>query len=79
MENYADRGFIYERRSIILKRLFFQETCEIESNVHFQVFQLDVVSDQYGHLICVSRIKLIELKTKKKLKVKRWKMTVIDH
>ena len=60
--DYDDRGFIYERGSILLKGYFFQETYQIESDVHFKDYQLDVICCQYSHLVCATCIKLIEVK-----------------
>lgn len=78
LEDYDDNGFIYERGSVILKGYFFQETHQTESNVCFQYYQPDVVSCQYSHLVCVVRIKLIEVQSKKKFKVKKWRMSKSD-
>lgn len=61
LEDYDDNGFIYERRSLILKGYFFQETHQTESNVYFQDYQPDVISCQYSHLLCAVHIKLIEV------------------
>jgi len=79
LEDYDDRGFIYERGSILLKGYFFQETYQIESDVHFKDYQPDVICCQYSHLVCAARIKLIEVKSNKKLKARRWKMSKVDH
>lgn len=62
-----------------IERLFFQETHQTESHVHFQDYQPDVISHQYIHLVCATHIKLIEVQSKKKLKVRKWKMTKADH
>jgi len=78
LEDYDDNVFIYERGSIILKGYFFQETHQTESNVYFQYYQPDVISCQYSHLVCAVRIKLIEVQSKKKLKVKKWRMSKTD-
>ena len=78
-EDYDDKGFIYERGSILLKCYFFQETHQIESDVHFKYYQPDVICYQYSHLVCATHIKFIEVKSNKKLKDGRWKMSKIDH
>ena len=62
LEDYDDRGFIYERGSILLKGYFFQETYQNERGVHFKDNQPDVICYQYSHLVCAARIKLIEVK-----------------
>ena len=69
LEDYDDRGFIYERGSILLKGYFFQETYQIESDVHFKDYQPDVICCQYSHLVCTTRITLIEFKSNKNLKL----------
>lgn len=74
-----DNGFTYERGSIILKGYFFQEPYQINSHVNFQVYQPNVISCQYSYLVCATYIKLIEVQSKKILKVKKWKMTKSDH
>ena len=79
IEDYDDRGFIYERESILLKCYFFQETYQTESEVNFKDYQPDVICCQYSHLVCAARIKLIEVKSNKKLKARRWKMSKVDH
>jgi len=43
LEDYNDKGFIYERGSIILKGYFFQETHQTESDVYFQDYQPYVI------------------------------------
>ena len=77
--DYDDRGFIYERGSILLKGYFFQETHQIEIDVHFKDYQPDVICCQYSHLGCTTRIKLIKVKSNKKFKARRWKMPKVDH
>ena len=62
LEDYDDKGFIYERGSILLKGYFFQETYQTESGVHFKDYQPDVICYQYSHLVRTTRIKLIEVK-----------------
>jgi len=71
LEDYNDNNFVYERGSVILKDYFFQETRQIESHVNFQEYQLDVISCQYSRLVFAVHIKLIELQSKKKLKVRK--------
>ena len=61
LEDFDDNNFIYERVSIVLKRYFFQETHQTNTHVHFQDYQSYVTSFQYSHLVCVARIKLIEV------------------
>jgi hypothetical protein len=61
LEDFDDNGFIYERGSIVLKGYFFQETHQNDTHVHFQDYQSDVTSCQYSHLVCATRIKLIEV------------------
>ena len=78
-EEYDDKGFIYERGSIILKDYFFQETHQSENYIYFQDYGPNVICFQYIHLVCVARIKLIEVPLKKKLKTKRWKVTKVYH
>ena len=75
LEDYDDKGFIYERGSILLNSYFFQETQQIESEDHFKDYQPDVICFQYSHLVCTTRIKL----TNKKFKTRRWKMSKVDH
>ena len=79
LEDFDDNSFIYERWSIVLKGYFFQETHQTDSLVHFQDYQLDVISCQYSHLVCAVRIKLIEVQSRKKTKVRKWKMSKDDH
>ena len=74
LEYYDDKGFIYERGSILLKCYFFQETHQTESDVHFKDYQTDVICCQYIHLVCAACIKLIEFKSNKKFKSRRWKI-----
>ena len=79
LEDFDDNNFIYERVSIVLKAYFFQETHQADTHVHFQDYQSDVASCQYSHLVCAARIKLIEVQSRKKTKVKKWKMSKVDH
>ena len=62
-----------------IKRLFFQETYQTESDVHLKDYQPNVICCQYSHLVCVARIKLIEVKSNKIIKARRWKMSKVDH
>ena len=68
LDDYNDNGFTYERGSIILKGYFFQQTRMNENYVYFQDYEPDVICCQYSHLVCASRIKLVEVPSKKKLK-----------
>ena len=79
LEDYDDKGFIYERGSILLKGYFFQETYQIERDAHFKDYQSNVICCQYSHLVCATRINLIEVKSNKKLKSRRWKISKFDH
>ena len=79
LQNYNDHGFQYDRGSIILKGYFFRQTNESGDFVYFEDYEPDVVSCQYSHLVCAARIKLIEVQSKKKSKIKRWKMSKCDH
>ena len=79
LEEYDEKGFIYERGSILWKGYFFQETHQTQSVVHFKDYQPDVIWYQYSHLVCAARIKLIEVKSDEKLKSRRWKMSKVDH
>ena len=79
LENYDDNGFIYDIGSIILKGYFFQQNHHIWDVVYFQDYEPNVISYQYSHLVCVARRKLIEAQWKKKLKIKKWKMSKADH
>jgi len=78
LEDYDDNGFIYERGYVILTDYFFQETHQTKSNVYFQYYQPDVINCHYSHWVCVVRIKLIEVQSKKKFKVKKWRMSKSD-
>ena len=46
---------------------------------YFEDYEPDVISCQYSHLVCAARIKLIEVQSKKKMKIKKWKMSKCDH
>jgi hypothetical protein len=78
LEYFDYNGFIYERGSIVFKGYFFQETHQTDTHVHFQDYQSDVISCQYSNLVCVTRIKLIEVQLRKKTKVRKWKISKDD-
>ena len=59
--------------------LFFPKNHQTGSNFYFQDYQPDVISCQYSHLVCVVRIKLIEVQSIKKLKVQKWRMSKSNH
>ena len=59
LENYNDHGFPYDRGSIILKGYFFRQTNQSGDFVYFQDYEPNVISFQYSHLVCATRIKLI--------------------
>ena len=71
--------FYLWKRVISIETLFFQETHQIESDVHFKDYQPNVICYQYSNLVCVAHINLIEVKSNKKLKARRWKMSKVDH
>ena len=73
LEYFDDNGFIYEKGYIVLKGYFFQETHQTDSHVHFQDCHSYVISCQYSHLVCVARIKLIKVKSRKKQKLENGK------
>ena len=79
LENYNDHGFPYERESIILKGYFFRQNNQSGDFFYFEDYELDVISCQYSHFVCAARIKLIEVQSKKKTKIKKWKMSKSDH
>jgi hypothetical protein len=79
LEYFYDNDFIYEREFIVLKGYFFQETHQIDSHVHFHDYQSDVTSCQYSHLVCKMHINLIEVQSRKRSKVRKWKMSKVDH
>ena len=79
LENYNDHGFPYERGSIILKGYLFRQTNQSGDFFYFQDYERDVISCQYIHLVCATHIKLIEIQSKKKTKIKKWKMSKSDH
>ena len=74
LEGYDDKVFIYERGSILLKGYFFQETHQTESDIHFKDYQPNSICCQYSHWV-----NLIEVKSNKKIKARRWKMSKVDH
>ena len=79
LEDYNDNGFTYKRGSIILKGYFFQQTHMTENYLSFQDYELDVICCQYSHLVCASRIKLVQVPSKKNLKNRKWKLSKYDH
>ena len=68
LEKYNDHGFQYDRGSIILKIYFFRQTNQSGDFFYFEDYEPDVISCIYSHLVCASRIKLIEFQSKKKMK-----------
>ena len=62
------RFYIWKRVNSI-KRFFFQETYQTERDVHFKDYQPDVICYQYSNLVCGGCIKLIEVKSNKKIKL----------
>ena len=79
LENYDDNGLIYARGSIILKFYFDQKNLQSQDSVYFQDYEPDVISCQYSHLVCATCINLIEVQSKKKTKIKKWKMSKSNH
>ena len=79
LENYNDHGFPYDRGSIILKGIIFRQTNKSGDFFYFEDYEPDVISCQYSHLVYVACIKLIEVQSKKKTKIKQWKMSKSDH
>ena len=79
LQDYNDHGFQYDRGSIILKGYFFRQTHQSGDFVYFEDYEPDSISCQYSHLVCAARIKLIEVQSKKKSKIKKWKMSKSDH
>ena len=79
LQNYNDDGFPYERGSITLKGYFFRQTNQTGDFVYFEDCEPDFISCQYSHLVCAALIKLIEVQSKKKTKIKKWKMSKSDH
>ena len=79
LKNYDVNGFTYDRGSIILKGYFFQQTHQSGDFVYFKYYEPDVISFQYNHLVCATHIKLVEVQSKKKLKINKWKMSEVDH
>ena len=70
---------LYMKESQFYWKVFFQETHQTGSDVDFKDCQPNVICFQYSHLVCVAHIKLIEVKSNKKLKARRWKMSKVDH
>ena len=54
-----------------LKGYFLQQTCMTENYVYFQDYEPNVICFQYSHLVCASRIKLVQVPSKKNLKNKK--------
>ena len=79
LEDYDDNVFIYDRGSIILKGYFFQKTHESHNIVYFQDYEPDVINWQYSHLVCAACINLIQVQSKKKMKINKWKISKVDH
>ena len=79
LEGYNDHKFPYERGSIILKGYFFRQTNQSVDFFYFEDYEPDVISCQYSHLVCETRIKLIEVQSKNKMKIKKWKMPKLHH
>ena len=79
LEDYNDHGFQYDRGSIILKGYFFKQIRQSGDFLYFEDYDPDSISFQYSHLVCAARIKLIEVQSKKKSKIKKWKMSKSDH
>ena len=50
-----------------------------ENYVYFQDYELDVICCQYSHLVCASRIKLVQVSSKKNIKNRKWKLLKYDH
>ena len=73
LEKYNDHGFPYERGSMILKGYFFRQNNQSGNFVYFQDYEPDFISCQYSHLVCAARIKLIEVQSKKKRKIRNGK------
>ena len=62
------------------KSCFFKKrNHETQSHVHFQDYHPDVIRYQYRDSVCDAHIHLIEIKTKKKIEVKKWKITKVDY
>ena len=61
LEDYDDKGFTYERGSIILKGYFFQQTHKTEYYIYFQDYELDFMCCLFNNLVCASQIKLIQV------------------
>ena len=74
LEDYDDNRFRYERGSIILKGYCLQQIHMTKNYVYFQDYEPDVIFCQYNHLVCASRIKLVQVPSKKK-----WKLPKYDH
>ena len=79
LQDYNDHGFQYDRGYIILKGYFFKQTRQSGDFFYFEDYEPNSISCQYSHLVCVACIKLIEVQSKKKSKIKKWKMSKSDH
>ena len=79
LQYYNDHRFQYDKGSIILKGYFFKQTRQSGDFVYFEDYEPDSISCQYSHLVCAARIKFIEVQSKKKSKIKKWKMSKSDH
>ena len=79
LENYNDHGFQYDKGSIILKGYFFRQTNQSGDFFYFEDYEPGSIICQYCHLVCAARIKLIEVQSNKKMKIKKWKMSKSDH
>ena len=79
LENYNDHGFPYERGYIILKGYFSRQNNQSGDFFYFEDYEPDVIRCQYSHLVCAAHIKLIEVQSKIKSKIKKWKMSKSDH
>ena len=64
---------------LYLKVIFSNKLIKFKIFFYFQDSEPDVISCQYSHLMCATRIKLIEVQSKKKMKIKKWKMSKSDH
>ena len=61
LQDYNDHGFQYDRGSIILKGYFFKQIRQSGDFIYFEDYEPDYISYQYSHLVCATRIKLIEV------------------
>ena len=79
LEEYNDNRFTYEWGSIILKGYLLQQNHMTQNYVYFQDYESDVICCRYSHLVCASRIKLVQVPLKKNLKNRKWKLSKYDH